>query len=314
MRAIAVRQFHAEPELLDLPNPTPGAGELLVKVSVAGINPFDWKIADGALKSAMPHQFPLILGTDAAGTVVRLGEGASQFAVGDRVYGQFLHPPVGTGTYCEWTTVPEANGISRVPSGMDDATAAALPTAGMTALYALDSLGLSKGQTLLIVGASGGVGSFAVQLATLRGIRAIAVVRTSSVDYVRALGAAEAYAREETTALDRLRAAHPGGVDALLDLASDSEHIGVYAGLVRAGGIVSSTVHTAPPETTLPKGTRSINFGLPPSRSLLDRFGADVVAGRVRASIGATISLEKAPQALTAIRSGLAQGKTVIRI
>ncbi len=314
MRAIAVSKLGATPELMDLPKPTPGPGELLVHVAAASVNPFDWKIVDGALSGAMPHRFPLVLGVDAAGTVEALGAGVTRFAVGDHVLGQFLHAPVGTGTYCETTTVPEGIGVSRLPPVISARDAAAVPTAGMTAQQSIETLGLSKGQSLLVIGASGGVGSFAVQLAKARGFRVIALARASSVDYVRGLGATEVVSREEPDALERIRRSHSGGVDGLLDLASDAKAILAYTSLVRKGGIVASTVHAAPPEATAAGGFRSQNINLAPSSALLDRLIAEISTGRVQVPVTATHPLAEAVKVLAELRKGGGRGKTVLTL
>ncbi len=314
MQAIAVRSFRAPPELIELPKPVAGPGELLVRVGAAGVNPYDAKIAEGILASVMPHRFPLVLGVDGAGTVEAVGPGVTRFASGDRVFGQFLHAPVGTGTYCEYTTVPQSNAVARIPSRTEAVEAAAIPTAGMTALHALDTLGLARGQTLLVVGASGGVGSFAVQLAASRGLRVIALTRAASSDYVRSLGATEVVARDEPDAVERIRRSHPDGVDGLLDLASSSAAFPAYAALVRSGGIAGTTVHAAPDEAPPGAGTRTRNIDLTPSAALLDRIGTEVAAGRVRVPVRAVRPLADAPQVLTRIRGGGAEGKTVLTI
>jgi NADPH:quinone reductase-like Zn-dependent oxidoreductase len=314
MRAIAVSKLGAPPALMDLPKPTPGPGELLVHVAAASVNPFDWKIAEGALNGAMPHRFPLVLGIDASGTVEALGEGVSRFAVGDHVLGQFLHAPVGTGTYCETTTVPETIGVSHLPPAISARDAAAVPTAGMTALQSIETLGLSKGQSLLVIGASGGVGSFAVQLAKARGMRVIALARASSVDYVRGLGATEVVSREEPDAMDRIRRSHPGGVDGLLDMASDAQKILTYASLVRKGGIVASTVRAAPAEAGAAGGYRSHNVNLAPSSALLDRLTAEIATGRVQVPVRATHPLSEGVKVLAELRKGGGVGKTVLTL
>ena len=191
MRAVAIKAFQSPPELMDLPKPTPGPGEILVHLGAASINPVDWKIAEGSRPGAPPPNFPFILGVDGAGVVEGLGEGASRFKVGEGVFGQFLHAPFGKGTYAEFIAAPESLGISKTPRGIYTAQAAAVPTAGMTALTAVEALGLHKGQTLLIQGAKGGVGSFATQLASNLGILVVATSRGDHGAFQRKLGAYE---------------------------------------------------------------------------------------------------------------------------
>jgi len=239
MRAIAVAKFKDPPELMDLPKPTAGPGEILVRVGAAGVNPFDAKIAEGALDGRMPHVFPLILGVDGAGVVEAVGPNVSRFRVGDGVYGSFLHAPVGTGTYCEYAPVPEGIAIAPIPRGIYTVAAASIPTAGMTARQALDELGLAKGKTLLILGASGGVGSIATQLAATEGIHVIVGSRAANRDFLRRLGAVEFFDTGAGHLLEELRHAHPGGVDAILDLMDPPEAFAAHVAgfLVGIGGV-----------------------------------------------------------------------------
>jgi NADPH:quinone reductase-like Zn-dependent oxidoreductase len=310
MQAVAVKEFGAVPELLELPVPTPGAGEVRVRMEGAGINPFDWKIADGVLKSSRPHIFPLVLGVDGAGTIDALGPGVVRFRVGDRIFGQFLHDPVGTGTYAERALVPESKAVGRIPSSISSWEASAIPTAGMTALDALDTLGLSSGQTLLVVGASGGVGSFTVPLAAEAGLRVIAVARPGSHERLRSIGATEAIDPSKPAAQAALRAAHPAGVDGLLDLASDGPTFARWAATVRPGGTAATTVHAAGPVD----GVRTVNIDLMPRAELLERVGAMVAGGRIRVPLERVISLSEAPAVVAEGRKGRLTGKTVIRL
>jgi NADPH:quinone reductase-like Zn-dependent oxidoreductase len=191
MRAVAVRAFRGAPELVDVPPREAAEDEIRVRLQAAGVNPFDWKILDGIFDGRRPHVFPLIAGVDGAGEVESVGAQVRRFHVGDRVFGSFLHDPIGVGTYAELAPVPERNAIASLPAPVTFVEAAALPTAGMTALEAVDRLALRSGETLVIVGASGGVGSIATGLAAQRGIRVIASARPDSEKLVRALGATE---------------------------------------------------------------------------------------------------------------------------
>jgi NADPH2:quinone reductase len=315
MRAIAIRKFGDTPELMDLPKPSPGAGEILVHLRAAGVNPFDWKVADGALEGKMPHTFPLILGVDGAGTVEEVGSGVTQFAVNDGVYGQFLHAPVGIGTYAEYVVAPETLGISISPRGMYDDQAAAVPTPGMTALYALDQLGLAKRQTLLIMGASGGVGSFAVQLASNAGITTLTGSRgTQNRDYLHKLGSSRFYDSSSMTFLEELQRGYPDGVDAILDLAQRGPDFERTLAAVRPGGTVASTIGAATDEVLTPRGLRGLNLSLPPSRDLLDRLAKEFAAGRLRIPLDQKVPLASAPDAIAKSRAGAVRGKTVLTI
>jgi NADPH:quinone reductase-like Zn-dependent oxidoreductase len=138
MRAIAAETFGGPIALTDLPTPEIGAGEVLVRVRAAGVNPFDWKVADGALKDQMKHHFPLIPGFDAAGVIERVGADVSELAEGDEVYGYLFKPVIGDGTYAEYVGAP-ATIVARKPVTVGFAEAAALPTPGLTAMDLVDA-------------------------------------------------------------------------------------------------------------------------------------------------------------------------------
>src|SRR5919112_3911544 len=133
MRAIAEETFGGPIALMNLPTPEIGAGEVLIRVRAAGVNPFDWKVADGELKDALEHRFPLILGFDAAGVVERVGADVTELAEGDEVYGYLFKPVIGGGAYAEYVSAP-ATIVARKPVTVGFAEAAALPTPGLAAM------------------------------------------------------------------------------------------------------------------------------------------------------------------------------------
>lgn len=286
---------------------------MLVRVAAAGMNPYDWKILDGSLKG-WPTVFPMVLGVDAAGRVEKTGGGTRRFAPGDSIFGQFLHTPVGTGTYAELTVVPENIGVGRIPPGLNSLEASALPTSGMTALEAVEGLGLAKGATLLIVGASGGIGSFAVQLAKQHGLKVIAAARPSSFDRLRRLGAAETVDLSKPDWLKEVGRAHPKGVAGLLDLMSDREHFLQATGRVRKGGPALSTIGAAGSGGPTDRGVATRNVNLEPTTALLERLAEEVVHGTLLVPVERTVSLAEAPAALEELRAGRGVGKTVIRV
>jgi NADPH:quinone reductase len=311
MRAVAVEGFGAAPQLMELPKPTPGAGEVLVRLNAGGMNPFDWKIANGTLKGR-PHVFPLILGVDGAGTVEAVGRAVDRFRVGDRIFGSFLHDPVGTGTYTEYAPVPQRNAVARIPDALSDRDAAALPTAGITAFEALSQLEPAEGGgSLLVVGASGGIGSIALLLAHGRGVRVIAVARPASSERLLAHGASAVVDPTLPGWPDRVRALAPKGVDAALDLMSNSAGFGQTAALVRPGGRAGSTIGAAE-GAAVPPGVRALNINLEPSVALLDQLTKEMIDRGLNVPVERTIALQEAPAVLAEIRSGRSSGKTVI--
>jgi NADPH:quinone reductase-like Zn-dependent oxidoreductase len=315
MKAVAVSAFRATPEVMELPKPEVRPGTLLIRVSAAGMNPFDWKMIDGILDGHVPHQFPLILGVDGAGIVEAVGEGVSRFKPGDRIYGQFIHNPIGEGSYAEYAIVPETAAITHAPSSIPLETAAAVPTSGMTAQQLLDHAGLQKGQTLLILGATGGVGSFAVQLAAAQGLHVIATAAgAGAADRMRALGAALVidYVKEPVAA--QVKAAYPDGIDGLIDLMSNKENFSTLAGLVKKGGSAWTTAFVADSEALKARGIKGGNFETKSTPASLDQLTALIDSSKLHVPVEIVVALEDAPEALAKSRLGRAKGKTVIRI
>ena len=314
MRAIAARKLHESPEPMDLPKPAPGPGEILVQVGAAGVNPFDWKILDGLYDGKRPHVFPLIAGVDAAGVVEAVGPGVQRFAVGDGVYGTFLHDPVGIGTYAEYVTAPESIGIAKMPRGMYSAQGAAVPTAGMTAVQTLDELGLTRGQTLLINGAAGGIGSYATQLASNAGIQALTTSKGPHRDYLHKLGAQRFFDANSLRLNEEIRMAYPDGVDALLDLYNRGPALDTMIELVKPNGQVASTIGAVDLAAVTAGGRRGRNIDMHPRPELLDRIGAEFATGRLRIPMELKAPLAEGPKLLAESRAGTLKGKAVLTL
>lgn len=314
MRAIAVPQFGGAPEKVEIPKPSPGPGEILVHLAAAGVNPFDWKIADGLFQGAKPHVFPLVLGVDGAGTVEAIGPGVTRFAVDDGVFGHFFHDPVGAGTYAEYVVAPESIAIALRPRGMYSDQGAAVPLPAMTALNALDELGLAPRKVLMIVGAAGGIGSFAVQLASNEGITTLAAARGSHSTFLHKLGASRVYDASSAAFREEVRAGYPDGVDALLDVANTGDAFAANVELVKSGGTVVSTRGGATAELTASRGLRGVNIDLQPKAEYLDRISKEFVNGRLRVPLEQKRPLDEAAEALEASRNGTLRGKTVLMI
>jgi NADPH:quinone reductase-like Zn-dependent oxidoreductase len=332
MRAVAVRKAGETPELIELPVPHPGPGEVLVELAAASLNPIDAAIAQGHFETYLPHVYPVVLGVDGAGRVAEAGEGVLGLTAGDRVHGQFLRTPVRYGTFADYVLVtefPDSGALLPTPDGMDADVAAALPTAGMTAVGVLDEIGLRAGQSILIVGATGGVGVFAVQLAAARGARVIATARPDADQWIRKLGAAETvdyttgdYTTGDYTTGDytgggmtgQVRAACPGGVDAVLDLTRDPERFAELAGLVRDGGVAASVSLTASPELLATERIAVSNYQMRDKPGLLARITAEAASGRITVPVQRAVTLGQVPGALAGNTARGARGKTIVRI
>src|SRR5215211_5496876 len=260
MRAIAEETFGGPLALVDLPTPEIGPGEVLIRVRAAGVNPFDWKVADGALEDQMKHHFPLILGFDAAGVVERVGAGVTGLAEGEEVYGYLFKPVVGGGAYAEYVGAPTAI-VARKPESVGFAEAAALPMPGLTAMDLVDAVDPKEGKTVLVVGATGGVGSYAVQLAARRGARVIATARQANEAFARGLGATETVDHTRRDIVDAVRMTHPSGIEAIIDVVSERDVLGRMAGLVKEGGRLASSVYAANVESLAQRSIKATNVG-----------------------------------------------------
>jgi NADPH:quinone reductase-like Zn-dependent oxidoreductase len=296
MRAIAIHDFGSAPAETDLPAAEPGPAEVLVRVRASSINGFDVAVAAGMLKGMMEHQFPVVLGKDFAGTVEAVGEGVSRFSIGNAVFGVVMKPVLGEGAFGELLVVGEQFGIARIPDGLDLATAGALGLAGTAALNSVESLGLRSGETVLVSGATGGVGALAIQYAAATGARIIATARPGAeAKFVRDLGAGHTV--DYTADLPaQVRAIAPDGVAAVVHLAGDAAAL---AGLLTADGRLASTLGFGPDQHP---GATAIMAS--PDPATLDRLAADVAAGRVRVPVTSTYSLGDVPKALARFSAG----------
>ncbi|MBV8284899.1 MAG: NADP-dependent oxidoreductase, partial [Candidatus Eremiobacteraeota bacterium] len=243
MKAVLIERRGQSAAIVDVALPDPKEGEILVRVTAAGVNPIDWKTRDAA-----ERRLPFVLGQDFAGIVVGAGTRAHNFAKDDRVFGIAREH----GAYAEFTVVPQddrTQPIAKIPDAVGDAEAAALPTAGLTALASLDALGVMENSKVLILGATGGVGSFAVQIAHDRGACVIGTARASNEAFARSLGVDEfvAYDRDDVAAA--VRRNHPDGIDAVLDLVDDRDHLTAVADVLREGGRIVSTIGSADIDT-----------------------------------------------------------------
>jgi NADPH2:quinone reductase len=312
MRAFAIQSFGKAQAIQELPIPA-SAGEYLIRISYAGVNPVDYKLLE---KLTATSRYPFVMGIDFAGFVERAPAGDLEFRAGDRIFGMArLH-----GAYAEYTAVaPNAKTepLARIPNGVTDEQAAALPTPGITALRALELLGVAAGQRLVVMGATGGVGGYAVQVARSRGAHVIATVR-GDADEARRLGAEEVYDTKAVEVTDALRASHPAGVDAVLDLVNDANAIRRDAEILRSGGGVVSTLFAADAgwfaEHKITAHNIATNVNPLSSPQGLNEVAGLLAKGTITARIGTKFALADAAQMLEKLRHGGLRGKTLIRL
>jgi NADPH2:quinone reductase len=315
MRAITVSKYGDSPVVTELPTPSPGSGQVLIKIQAAGMNPTDRSIANGDWQARMPGTFPLILSTDLAGVVETIGEGTTKFMRGDEVFGLLMLPPLGSvGTYAEYVAVTENAPLARLPKSIDAVVAAALPMAGATALDLAESLEPLSGKTVLIVGAGGGVGSFVTQFVAKAGAHIIVDVHSSADNRMRSYGAAETVDHSVVSVPDTVRMAHPDGIDVLIDVASDANEFAALASLVRSGGTAVTTKSVADSKALATLGVTGVNFRASISTQLLERLVHAVVTGDIVSPPITRITLDEVPRVLSEARTGKTDGKTVITL
>lgn len=311
MRAVTLDAVPANPAVSDLPDPHPESGELLVRVAASSVNGFDVATAAGYVQGMMEHRFPLVPGKDFAGTVAAVGDEVTDFAEGDRVFGVVTKPFLGAGSLAQYVTVSAAVGVARMPSELLVENAGALGLAGTAALDSITALTPAPGETVLVSGATGGVGAFAAQLLAARGVTVIATARPGDeTDFVRGLTAAEVRLVDYTgDVLEQVRALHPAGVAAVLHLAGDGPAL---AGLLRPGGRIASTLGLGP-DAVGRQDVTAVAVMADPTTTTLAELATAAVTGALRVPVTATYPLDHAPKAFADFSAG-ALGKLAITI
>lgn len=314
MRAVVVHEFGGPEKLAveEVPVPAVGAEEVLVRVEWAGVGEWDPYEREGGFVEMMGGvpRFPLVLGSEGAGSVAAVGERVDRFEVGDRVYALGFLSPKG-GFYAEYAAVP-AELVAAVPGGLSVEQAAGLGFIGVTALRGLELLGVKPGERVLVFGASGGVGHVAVQLAKRMGARVIAVASgADGVALVERLGADGAVDGRGDDVAAAVRAVAPDGVDAaLVNAGGEAAEAALEA--VRAGGRIAYP-HGVEPEPRPRPGVQVSGYDGEPDREVLERLGRLVEAGPFEVHVGGTYALEQVAEAQAAVeRHHL--GKIVLRI
>lgn len=309
MRAFAIDRFGEPGTLRELPTSDIGTDEVLVRVHAAGVNPLDLRIRDGS-KTVGDMRFPLILGQDAAGVVARVGSDVTQFAVGQDVYGAFWL----AGSFAEYVRASRTTAIAPKPATVDVAHAAALPIPALAALTALETVALKEGEVVLIIGATGGVGSYVVQMAARRGARVIATARPDAEAYMRQLGAAEVLDYTRSDVVSAVKTAHPEGIEAVVDVISDRAALLRMAETLRYGGRLATTVHSADEAALAARGIRATNVGVFGATGGLDAVARVIDAGGITVPIDRIFPLAEAAQALAAIQARHVRGKIVLTV
>ncbi|MFK4446214.1 NADPH:quinone reductase-like Zn-dependent oxidoreductase [Caballeronia udeis] len=302
-RALRIHAYGV-PDALKLDSiakPAAASGQVTVRVRAAGVNAVDWKIRDGWLQNDFPLPLPATLGVELAGDVIEVGQDVNGFAIGDRVMG----PVSGLGAYADYVTVA-SDTLVKTPASLTDERAAAIPVGALTAWQALFEAGeLKRGQTVLIHGAAGGVGSFAVQFARLAGARVITTAQGINAGYLRGLGADEVIDYRTSSFWERTRE-----INLILDLVGGATLANSWQALADGGRIVSAAAPDVTAQT--PPGKHGIWFQMRPDAAQLAEIVGMIDQGAVKVEVSEAAGLSDATAAIERNKTGHGPGKTVI--
>jgi NADPH:quinone reductase-like Zn-dependent oxidoreductase len=308
MRAVMFDSY-GSPQVLTLkevPSPQTAAGEVLVRVHAAGVNPLDWKVRAGHVKAWLQHRLPLIPGWDVSGVVEAVGSGVRAFKVGDAVYGMldFTH----NGAYAEYVATGTRN-LAPKPGSIDHVHAAAVPLAALTAWQALFNVArLTLGQTVLIHGAAGGVGHFAVQFAKWKGARVIGTASSGNEGFLRELGADEVI-DYRTRPFEEV--VHD--VDVVFDpIGGDTQERSWK--VLKKGGVLVATLGISSPEAATEHGVRGEGVMVGPDNAQLTQIATLIDAENVKPAVSAVLPLAEAARAHELSQTGHVRGKIVLKV
>lgn len=287
-------------EVAELEKPAPGPGQVLVRVRAAGVNGIDWKVREGNVRNAFQLPLPIVLGAEMAGVVDAVGAGASRFRIGDRVMGAVG----GLGAYAEFLTVSEAS-LSPTPKDLDDVHAAAIPVAAVAAWKSLHHAGpIYPGQRILIHGAAGGLGAYAVQYAKREAAEVFATAGTADLEYVRSLGADHVidYQSQRFESVAR-------NIDLVLDYVGGEVLDRSWQVLAQEGVIVGTSSPDILART--PANRRGLWFMNKPDPVLLEKLAKEIASGTLQSRIGEVVGFTDIPRAIERNRTVSRTGKVV---
>lgn len=304
MKAVRVHAYGTSEVLTfeDAPRPLPGAGEVLVRVMAAGVNRIDWKVRSGLLKSYAPRPMPFTPGRDVSGIVEAVGPGVTRFKEGDEVYG------IVDGSYARFAIGKESE-LALKPRTIDHLHSAAIPLAALTAWQALfDTANVTPGQRILIHGAAGGVGSFAVQMARWRGAYVGGTASARNQSFLSVLGT------DVPINYEKVKFEHVmSGIDVVIDtVGGDTQHRSWK--IVRRGGILVSTVEPPSAQEAAKYPVRSAMVQARPNTDQLTRIADLFDRGSIRPIVENILPLSDAKSAHDLIESGHVRGKIVLAV
>ena len=282
-------------------------GELLARVHAAGVNPIDWKIRAGHLRQVMPLSLPFTLGGDFSGVVEDLRPGVANFKVGDEIYGQAPVFTGASGSFADAVIIRTTGSVAPKPRSVDHTQAGALPLAGVSALQALtEHLRLSAGQTILIHGGAGGIGSIAIQLAKHLGARVATTVSADNIEYVKGLGADTVINYQEEDFAEKAR-----GMDAVFDTVGGDTYVRSYH-VLKKGARIVSMLEKPRRELMTELGVEAMVQLTRVTTERLKTLAQLVDEGVIKVHIGETFLPDQAAEAISLMETGLLRGKVVL--
>ncbi|WP_294738776.1 NADP-dependent oxidoreductase [uncultured Pseudomonas sp.] len=301
-RAVLIRAYGGADaaQVAEIEKPEPAQGQVLVRVRAAGVNGIDWKVREGLVRSAFALPLPIVLGAEMAGVVEAVGAGVTRFRVGDRVMGAMG----GLGAYAEFVTVSEAS-LSLTPETLDDVQAAAIPVAAVAAWKSLHHAGpIHPGQKILIHGAAGALGAYAVQYAKRAAAEVFVTAGTADLEYVRRLGADHVIDYRSQRFEDVIQ-----GIDLVLDYVGGEVLDRSWQVLAENGVIVGTSSPDILART--PANRRGLWFMNKPDPALLETLAQEIASGTLQSRIGEVVGFSDIPQAIERNRSASGTGKVV---
>ena len=314
MKAFALESTDQPAAVVTVPKPEVGEDDVLVAVRAASVNGFDVYQANGYLFGVMEHALPTVVGRDFAGVVEAVGPGVGEFATGDEVFGFIPStPPLKSGAFAEFVAGGQELVLAAKPADLDFHDAAALPLAGSAALDLLEAIDGHESDVILIVGATGGVGTLAVQLAAQRGMVVVATARPDEEAFIRELGAADTIDYSAGSVAEAVRSRYPDGVAALIDLVDQKDALMELAAVVRKGGHVATLLGAADVDQLATRSVTGHNVNAAPTADKLRLLGELAASGALRVPIQGVYSIDQAGDALQAFQQGT-RGKLVVRL
>lgn len=315
MKAIVIEQFGNVDNLQveEVPIPQPEENEVQIQILYTSVNPVDWKIREGMFQGRLPHEFPIILGWDAAGIVTAVGSHVKKFRVGDEVFAYCRKTLVHEGTYAEYICF-DAQHVAFKPKNLNFAQAAGIPLVGLTAWQALFDFGkLKKGEKILIQAGAGGVGSLALSLAKNAGAKVYTTASEPNHAYVKKLGADVAIDYRKESFVDLLKKLEPQGIDIVLECMG-GDILKKSIETLKEGGRLVSILGQLNPRTAQ---ERHIDFSyvfVTPNGHELQQLATLFEEGKLEVPLIEEMPLEEAAKAQEKVRQGHTRGKIVLKI